>query len=368
MSEYLFLVMFFLALRLHLGGCQDRRRRGMLGLASGVLFSGATYVRTACLVVVPGMLAGARGRKTLLDKIVAVAPAALVVILALPWFWFASKNAATATNPATQLRNFSYTTALLHVDSGDPSSPYLGPDAWLARIGQNAGRLIQSFGVSLVHTPSFWAGVAAGLCVLAGFTRLTVRRGWSLIEWYTTTYLLLILAYFAYAHRLVLPLVPFFYGYLFFGVGCLGRLAGKERAGRIGITLQCLLFALLLGSNLAFFMQNTEVSAAERSARKTEYRAAEWLRDHTAWDARVLYDFAPSLSVLCERRVYSYQFLRRHSLIPQVEFAVFTGQENRLESRLKERASESWVLAEDDEHTETRIYRVDLPADLRTGF
>ena len=152
----------------------------------------------------------------------------LIVLLVLPWLWFASNRASEAPRPATQVRNFSYTTALFHADPGDPSSPFLGLEGWFQRIRHNAGGLVQTLGVSLLHTRSRWAGGAAGLCIVAGFVFYTRPRGGSLVEWFLVPYLAIILVYFAYAHRLALPIVPFFYSYLFLAMGRIGRREGES--------------------------------------------------------------------------------------------------------------------------------------------
>ena len=207
-----------------------------------------------------------------------------------------------------------------------------------------------------------------GLCLVAGFVFYTHRRGGSLVEWFLVPYLAILLAYFAYAHRLALPIVPFFYSYLFLAVGRVGRREGESGNQCLGDRLQWLVFVILLVLNVAFFARNTEVTSDERLARQTERRLAKWIHENAEDDARLLYDFAPSLAVLTGRQVYSYRLLRRSSFIPQVDFALFTGQENRLEVRLKESSKASWLLPADDAHTETRIYRVVVSAGLRAGF
>ena len=362
MPGFLFLLLYFLGIWLILpprGVAQNPIWRGLIG---AFLIAVSIYVKTVGLVLLPGMIASGFRNETGARKLTGVVQVLIVLVLLMPWLRYSSYAAEQAPKPTTQLWAFTYTTAMLHQDPGDPGSPYITPRGHLMSILSNSKRLVRDIGRNILHVGNLFYAVVAAMFVCAGFL-IAYRRGWSIIEWLSVFFTAVIICYFTYSSRLVLPLVLLFYFYLFILVKNTANWCEKRYKKRHLCSGACLLiFSVLFLFNLIlmpryFDPYYEKVVTRAPQVWRTNRIAADWIKKNTPRHAIILHERAPNFAVLTDRLVYSYSFLRGNPL-PEVDFVVLTGKPTYFEPELKSRKISSWVLPGDPPVGDIRIYRV----------
>jgi hypothetical protein len=286
-------------------------------------------------LLLPGMfvagIQASRGRM----KSTAFAPVAIVAVLAIPWLLYTYHAASVAPAPNEQLLLHSYSTAMFHVDAGDPNSPFLSMSDWMTRFEENGRKLLNDFGrlagfrTSLRPGWPAWVAWPFGTVLVVLFALGgvgAIRKGMTLGEWFFATYLLFVLTYFQYAERLLLPLVPFLYLYLVAGCGIVYEFFANsgvlwlERPGIARLALApVLLLTLLINHSerprqlnpLNWFRERS--SAEQQSVEK--YVVAKWIEANTEPEAVILCKHGPILAVLTGRRAYSYRFALDENLL-----------------------------------------------------
>jgi hypothetical protein len=361
----------FLALLFGAVACLERSvRQGPRGwtwaAAGALLLAASMYLRGAGLVLFPGLLLlglrGVRGR----DRWRPVVALALLVALMSPWWIASSRWAADAPRPSEQLLAFDYTTALLHVDAGDPDSARIGPMELVRRIGSNGPRFGAELGGNALgrHRPigtALWLALAA-----VGFV-LAIRRGPTLFEWLAVAYGALLLSYYEFDPRLAALLTPLPYLYAFLalnaGVAFVRGRADSDVVRRGVETVPVLAFAGLLGVNLVHLPSyldpaaSNEARAADAALPSKSWTPLDlqaqfesmgkWIRRNTPRDAVILCNQAPILSYLSGRTAYTYRFSRKPDLIARTgaQFVVFDGPPvPHVVRETRERGLRTWTV------------------------
>ena len=363
LSDIPFLALFFFALSL-LGtpGKGSGWPRAMLG---ALVLALATFFRTVAILLIPSILILVVLRRKGRARCPFLVAAACVVFLAAPWLLRAQALSSSAERPAEQLLLFDYSTAMFHTDPGDPDSPLLGVSEWKKRVAHNLRELRRD--ITLTVSGTRRASVSAALLAIALLSLLPRRqRRFSLLAGHAVAYGALLLLYFAYDRRLLLPFIPVVYACVL-----AGALEGGRALGRCSDTskhpVSCLLPALvavgLLARNLVglpgaldareFGTGGTTLGRLWQADRTL----ATWLRLNTPREAVILAGNAPVLSLLAERRVYTTRFQRSLDIAERhlVDFAVFEGNgRTPLERRLAAGASRAWEIDAGFRHS--RVY------------
>jgi 4-amino-4-deoxy-L-arabinose transferase-like glycosyltransferase len=176
----------------------------VLGAALGL----AAYVRTGLLLLVPAMaLAWLLTRRSGPQRLRTTALAILclgagAVAVQVPW---SLRNRAVDQGAAVdQTLLHSYSTAMWHADMGDPASPRLPLSAVLGRVQQRGPSFLGVLG-SRMGERARGAGsfTTAAVLLAAGAALLAWRR--SSAELFAFANVAVILVYFGFASRLVLP-------------------------------------------------------------------------------------------------------------------------------------------------------------------
>lgn len=323
MSDFPFVCLLFVAIALLHRAGQRGERWWAWAVGGAIALTGAIYLRTAGAVMLPALLLVGLWRDRGAGRWRAVAPLILVVLLVSPWWLHASRAASQATWPVEQLLNFDYATAVLHVDPGDPGSDRVSAAAWAARIRANGGALTRTFSAVCIGSDSRWAQALLVGLVLSGAAWATWRRA-SLLECFAATYGLVILTYFTYSERLVLPLVPLVYLYLLAtcsvaAVWLRDRWNGNgTRLGAMGSTV---VFMLLLGLNLRHMPDSLHPeTVGAGSLTMGDYwentrTIAAWIRENIRDDAVILCNEAPILALLTGRRTFTFRHARDEKLL-----------------------------------------------------
>ena len=182
-------------------------------LCLGVLIGLATYVRTACVLLLPAILAArafanvrageSRGSWLAFLRQRAAVPSLACVLVMLPW---SVRNALVAPPPPTD-QNFiySYWTGIFHADAGDPGSP-ARPLAELAAIfPERARAIVELLGARLEGRGPGWLTWTLGLWVIASVAFLLARRARSSEILFCLVGVVLV-TYFGFRVRLGLPM------------------------------------------------------------------------------------------------------------------------------------------------------------------
>ena len=358
LSEFPFMTLLYLGF-----GCLafagDGPRARLAALTAALAFGGAFWVRTAGVLVLPGLaiLAFVQPTSERSRRILLVLGATL--LLCAPWWLWAR---AAGGPPSDQLYLADYATALLRVDPGDPSSPFLSPGAWLTRMQANGTWGLRVLGRTTLGALDARVGALVAALVGLGVLR-SLRRRPTLGEWFLLGYAALLLVYFVREPRLVAPIVPFVYLHL---LGALARLA--EFAARAAPRLpRGVVVALgwlgLLGVNALRLPASLDARSRPVLTEQGEWstlgarwndvgRVAGWIRENTPPDAVILSHDAPVYALLTGRRTYTHRFAPGPQLLRKYapDFVVFdrrTREGQRFARLVAAAATRRWIVPSD---------------------
>jgi len=290
-------------------------------LAGALTLAAAVQLRTVGLVALPALLLLGLRQREWPGRLRGVFPVALVLLASLPWMLHARNAAVKARVPSEQLLLFSYSTALWHQDPGDPASPSMTPADLLARAADNGARLLQALATAATLSAGPLAVVLVAGLALFGMVAVW-RSGPTLLDGFAVCYLLLLLSYFTFDSRLLLPLLPSFYLYLLQGASRVWRaLVGvfgwrESRPAALAAGLAALAVANGAQAWAALHPEEDRVGSIRQGERWEEQRAlGRWLAEVTPAGAAVLADEAPVLSLLSGRTVYTYRYRRSERLL-----------------------------------------------------
>ena len=343
-AEYPFAALLFAGLGLLEASRRPIARWWWFSLAGALCLAVAIYVRTVGVLLLPGvwLVQWARDRGRLSWR--GALPVAVVVLLTWPWWSFAGAASAAAEVPIEQDLLYDYSTALLRVDPGDPGSDFVGWSVLFERALTNGAQLASDFTRAVLHVPAPPASsVLFALLVLAGLGLRLRRLGPTLFDWLFVTYVALILTYFAYDRRLLLPLAPLVYLYLFELVRSVVRGPLREAAwARSAVTV---FLVSLLGLNGFALRRNLlEQRAFDRSIEQV----ARQVRELTPEGSRLLCNQAPILALLTGRTAYTYRFPRSSNLIDKYAIDYVVVDSGRLPASVREeterRGLQAWTL------------------------
>ena len=303
-AEFPFATFTFVAIALLERSRRAGARWWIPAAVGGASLAAAILMRTVALLLLPGVfllpLTLSRGPA----RWRGVLPLIVALALTFPWFQYSRAAAAAAEVPVEQDLLYDYTTALFHVDPGDPGSPRVDFDGWRTRIADNGSALLTDLAEATLHVPASLPVALLFLAALAVGVVATVReRGPTLFEWLGLVYVPLIATYFVYDVRLVMPLVPLVYLYLLAAVRRIVAVAMPERAQRTTAVAA----GLLLVANIAFLSRALSQRSHTGGIREDMARA---VRQHTPPDARIYCNQAPIVALMTDRRTFTYRFRR----------------------------------------------------------
>jgi 4-amino-4-deoxy-L-arabinose transferase-like glycosyltransferase len=329
---------------------RDENRGVPAWLAASLLLTAAMYLRSATLILLPGVvllfLLRQRGRRRLLG----LAAALVVLVLYAPWLLHERTVVAAAHRPSEQLLLFDYATAMFRVDPGDPGSAVLSGAQWWERIGTNFARLLSDLTADVLGSDRGWTRLPVAVVPILGLVAALIR-GPTLLEWHFLSYTGLVLTYFTYEERLVLPLLPPFYAYLVGGLDQVRRRLPLGTRGRAAIA--AVVVSALLLRNLATLPEAMDPRPNRRQVGTVgdtwdDYRTeARWLRDNTPDRAAIMTEMAPMIALLSDRRVYTYLYARAPDVLARYEIdyvATFWWTHPSFKSYVASRATQAWEL------------------------
>jgi 4-amino-4-deoxy-L-arabinose transferase-like glycosyltransferase len=371
MSDFPFAALFFSSVAL-LDRAGERGERWWAWALGGVVALAASiYMRAAGILVLPAMLLLGIGRDRGVERWRAVAPVVLVVLLVLPWGLYARNAARAVPQPSEQLLNFDYTTSVFHVDPGDPGSPLVSASGWIERVGNNGGNLARDVAATCLWFGGPLAKLLTAALLLSGFI-LAVRRRPTLLDGFAVVYGLVVLTYFTYDLRLLMPLVPMIYLYFFLAISAAARAIGRRvRSERpVGVAFASV-FALLLVANFArlpafLHPERRVVGGITQEQYWDDTRTlAAWISENTPEDEVILAYEAPVLSVLSGRRTYTYRYARGPGLLDRYEtdrVVLYPGGPRDLREEVERRAAEVSRVPVPSRREPVPIYRLDRSA------
>lgn len=284
----------------------DRERSLRRDVVLGVAIAIAAYVRSVNVLLVPAILcariAQHRGggwagfaRARVLGL---VAGTALVLA---PW---SIRDALSrGTPPADQNFLYSYSTAMWHVDGGDPSSPRRSISEIVGRIPERAPKIASALGSRMETSAGSGIDIALGAIGLVALVVVLVRRR-SSGEFFALGVTLVLALYFAFQGRLVLPVWLFALPAVF---------DVFTRRARIVAPVA---LAVLVCVDWAPFRGWDRIEALHRQY----VRMASDYRQRFAHDARVATSIGWHSAVYLDRPVYSLLFaVRRANDVRAVE-------------------------------------------------
>jgi 4-amino-4-deoxy-L-arabinose transferase-like glycosyltransferase len=293
------------------------RREVLLGVCIGV----AAYLRAAMVLLVPAIalsrgLALPRGsgpRIGWLDfglRRVALF-AAIAFVLLLPWNVHVRQ--VVPPSPADQTGAYSYWTALVHEDPGDPQSPLLGAKL-LERVPARAGEIVGMLGSGLTATQASPARAFVALLLVAGLGWVLVRRR-EPAELFAAGTLLLLLFYFDLRERLLLPVLLIAFPA---AVECLRDLARRWGPERAATPLAAVAVVLTIAFHAA-----PRGGWAEIEEKHTAFAAVcDAVSSALDAEARLATSFNWHYGVCLDRPVYSLIFAVRRGRSPAAAEAV----------------------------------------------
>jgi hypothetical protein len=240
---------------------------------------------------------------------------------------------------------------------------------WWERIAKNASRFRRSLAFATLGTRRGWAAYALMAAVMLGLL-ICVRRKTSILVWFAPAYAGLILIYFTFHNRLLIPIVPFVYAYILVTLRwMLSRLGRWIPRRKIVPVIEVIAVACLLTLNLRALPRNLNYRQGDQVSEPGAYgalvmtcqRAADWLSLNTTEDATALTEPAPILSLLSGRDVYTTRFQSIPRLLAhhKIDFAVCSWWTTRAEeAEFTRRAKSKWTLARNGEEQPVRIYHL----------
>lgn len=316
-SEYPAVGLTFLAITLFHTAVRSERYWWWLSAAGGLALGASLYFRTAGLVLLPAVLVlgGLHFRRRAVWR--ALVPVLVALAVIAPWLvnsWSAEEAAQT---PVDQNLLFSYGTAIMRVDPGDPSSPLISPGDVLKRIKRNSTMVASDSARAILPVKARWLVGCVASMLFFGLL-INLKKKPSLLDALVLLYVPLLLVYFEYMPRLLLPLTPMIYLYLArFAKIVISSLTIRFRLVKL---VPLVLYA---GSGLLLVLNLLLLWAVPRPAFEPWQREipklASWIRDSTEEDARLLCWRAPIVSLLTNRIAYTYRFPREANLIEKYE-------------------------------------------------
>jgi len=370
MSDFPFTTLFFLSVAL-LDRAGERGARWWAWALGGVVALAASiYMRSAGILVLPAMVLLGVGRDRGVERWRALAPVVLVVLLVLPWGLYARNAASIATTPSEQFLNFDYTTSVFHVDPGDPGSPRVSASGWIERVRDNGSRLARDVAATCLWFGGPLAKLVTAAFLLCGFV-LVVRRRPTLLDGFAVVYALVVVTYFTYDLRLLMPLVPMIYLYAFVSISAAARSLGRRLGSRRPVGVACAsAFVVLLIANTArlpafLHPERHAVGEITQGQYWDDTRAiADWIAEHTSEDAVILGYEAPVLSVLGGRRTYTYRYARSPGLLERYApdwVVLYPGGPRDLREEVERRAAEVSRVPVPGPRGFVPVYRLDRP-------
>ena len=291
-----------------------RGGRWFLAIGAGLCIAAAITMRTVGVLMLPGLLLLPLVIPRGASRALGLVPVLLAGLLLAPWFRYSSAAAADAEVPVEQDLLYDYSTALFHVDPGDPNSPLVDLVGWMERISANSRTLLDDLVRTVLRIePNAIRGALLAAVLFAGIVITLRRRGPTLLEWLFLVYVPLIATYFVYDSRLAMPLVPLAYLYLLTALRSAVEAFGRGRARPILIGL-CGLLLLLNVVHLRRDLAETTHSG------RNGIEMARGVIEHTPPDARILCNQAPTVALLTGRRTFTYRF--RRSADPLTKYGI----------------------------------------------
>jgi 4-amino-4-deoxy-L-arabinose transferase-like glycosyltransferase len=339
-------------------------------LVASLFLTAAIYFRSAGMILLPGAVLLVFLRQRSGYRLVALAPALIVPILVAPWLLHSRSAAMTAQRPSEQLLLFDYTTATFRVDPGDPDSDTISTSQLLQRIRTNGGHLVADLAAYVLGVRSGWAHMLVVALLAVGLVAGLVRSP-TLLEWHALTYAVLLLTYFSYDARLVLPLLPPVYAYLVGGLdqihrhlplGSDERIAAKLRTGIAGVAFVGLILLNITALPEVLDPRLNPLRVGTVGDSWNDYQSsADWLRENTREDAVIMTEMAPITSLLSDRRVYTNRFPREPEIIRRygINYVIsFWWTNPEFELHVADIADHRWVLPSHTQEVPIRIYRI----------
>jgi hypothetical protein len=235
------------------------------------------------------------------ERALAVAFVPLVVLL--PW---SLRNAAVQpAPPVDQSFIHSYSTAMWHLDGGDPSSPRRSAAEILGRIPRRAGQTLAVLGSRMQDAEPRLSSVALGALALAALLSVLYRRR-EPAELFALAVVPVLLLYFGFRERLVLPLYLIALPASADALAALLARAAGARVARVLVALALVLLALL------DLDPRTDRERAERTDRLYRSTCAAFA-EHLAPDAVLAAPVGWHYAVYLDRPVYSLFFAVRRA-------------------------------------------------------
>ena len=342
LAEFPYLFLFWAGLWLAAGrhgGHQPTLTRAVTG---ALLLAAACYFRTVGLLVLPGLALTEFLRRSRRGEPVrrwqGVLVLAIVVGLQLPWMLHARGAAAEAPRPSTQLLVFDYSTALFHTDPSDPDSPLVDLDGWIERVVTNAEDISRTVTFAFLGGPpneydsefGLEAPILAALLAAAMLYTALTRR--SVLDGYMVAYVVLLLVYFTFADRLLMPLVPCVISSIIYCLERVGRfmVRPEQSVDPRGGLIALVALGLLAVSLLRLPEARSQTSNRRLFARDDD-ETAEWVNENLPEDAVLLHEKGAILTVLTGRTTYTYRNLPGPwpEGCPDVDYAIFSPRPRR---------------------------------------
>jgi hypothetical protein len=295
------------------------RRDLILGAAIGL----ASYVRSVNVLLVPAILCGRVAAQLFEHRwggggsgwLAFVRSRALGLAIATALVvapWSIRDSLSRPEPPVDQNFLYSYSTAMWHVDGGDPSSPRRPLSAIFERVPQRARQITSMLGSRMTTSEGSTAEIAIGAVMLAAIVVALVRRRKS-AEFMALGVTVVLAVYFGFQGRLVLPVWLFALAALADCVmGAITR-AVNALAARAAVVVA---LAALVWVDWAPYRGVDRIEAIHAAYMRT----CDAFRQRLAPDARVAAPIGWHYSVYLDRPVYSLFFaVRREGEMRAVE-------------------------------------------------
>ncbi|MCB9899413.1 MAG: hypothetical protein H6825_15510 [Planctomycetes bacterium] len=352
LAEFPFTALFFLGLWLA-SPCRDGRQPRLPRALLGALFLAAScYFRTVGVIVIPGLVLvdlfrrdGRRWQGLLLAGVVALAVA--------PWIVHGQRASAESERPSTQLLMYSYSTAMFHTDPRDPDSPVVDLDGWIKRLQDNAMTVGDALSHAFFATPSGRDKVieptlsgytALALTALCALYALVTRR--SLLDWYLAAYGVIVLTYFTFVDRLLVPAMPLVLSAIVYTVTRLARLGAKGAEAALhreaqAATLLCGLLMVVGAFGIEGFLRPPD--RHDEINFEADRAISDWVRQNTRPGETIMHEKGAIIGLLSGRTTYTWRNLPRPwpEGAPDVDWILIGPREADLELAVSHAAVET---------------------------